>query len=58
MKTTLLIHSHCGNSNYDLVIGSTVTIMAFALAGISGGAFNPAVAAGITVMHLARAADL
>jgi aquaporin Z len=32
--------------------------MAFAFGGISGGAFNPAVAVGITVMHLAKAADL
>ena len=44
-----------GNSNYGLAIGFTVTTMAFALGGISGGAFNPAVAIGITVMHLAKA---
>lgn len=47
-----------GNSNYGLAIGFTVTVMAFALGGISGGAFNPAVAVGITVMKLAKAADL
>ena len=41
-----------GNSNYGLAIGFTVTTMAFALGGISGGAFNPAVAVGITKMHL------
>ena len=32
--------------------------MAFALGGISGGAFNPAVATGITVMHLEKAANI
>jgi aquaporin Z len=47
-----------GNSYYGLAIGFTVTVMAFALGGISGGAFNPAVAVGITVMHLAKATDL
>ena len=41
-----------GNSNYGLAIGFTVTAMAFAVGGISGGAFNPAVAVGITMMHL------
>lgn len=41
-----------GNSNYGLAIGFTVTTMAFAVGGISGGAFNPAVAIGGTVMHL------
>jgi aquaporin Z len=47
-----------GNSFYGLAIGSTVVAMAFALGGISGGAFNPAVAVGITVMGLAKAANL
>jgi aquaporin Z len=47
-----------GNSNYGLAIGFTVTVMAFALGGISGGAFNPAVAVGIIVMHLAKASNL
>jgi aquaporin Z len=47
-----------GNSNYGLAIGFTVMTMAFALGGISGGAFNPAVAVGITVMHLAKGANL
>jgi len=41
-----------GNSNYGLAIGFTVMVMAFAVGGISGGAFNPAVAIGATVMHL------
>jgi len=47
-----------GNSNYGLAIGFTVTTMAFALGGISGGAFNPAVATGITIMHLAKTSDI
>ena len=47
-----------GNSYYGLAIGFTVMTMAFALGGVSGGAFNPAVAVGITVMHLAKAANL
>lgn len=47
-----------GNSNYGLAIGFTVATMAFALGGISGGAFNPAVAVGITVMHLAKGSNL
>ena len=47
-----------GNSNYGLAIGFTVMVMAFALGGVSGGAFNPAVATGITVMHLEKVANL
>ena len=31
-----------GNSYFGLAIGFTVVVMAFALGGISGGAFNPA----------------
>ncbi|MGD1087862.1 MAG: aquaporin [Verrucomicrobiota bacterium] len=50
--------STSGNSNYGLAIGFTVMTMAFALGGISGGAFNPAVATGITLMHLEKAANL
>ena len=46
-----------GNSNYGLAIGFTVVVMAFALGGISGGAFNPAIATGITLMHLEKAAN-
>ena len=47
-----------GNSNYGLAIGFTVTVMAYSLSGISGGAFNPAVAVGGTVMHLVKASNL
>jgi aquaporin Z len=41
-----------GNSYYGLAIGFTVTVGAWAVGGISGGAFNPAVALGITLMGL------
>lgn len=47
-----------GNSNYGLAIGFTVTAMAYALGGISGGAFNPAVAIGITMMHLVKGSNV
>ncbi|MBA2432926.1 MAG: aquaporin family protein [Chthoniobacterales bacterium] len=40
------------NSFYGLAIGFTVVALAFALGGYSGGAFNPAVALGITAMGL------
>ncbi len=41
-----------GNSFYGLAIGFTVLTMAYALGSISGGAFNPAVAIGISLMKL------
>jgi len=41
-----------GNSYYGLAIGFTVTAMAYALGGISGGAFNPAVAVGVTLADM------
>ena len=40
------------NSFYGLAIGMTVMTGAFAVGGLSGGAFNPAVAVGIAVMKL------
>jgi aquaporin Z len=39
-----------GNSFYGLAIGFTVGAGAFAVGGISGGAFNPAVAVGLIVL--------
>ena len=42
-----------GNSFYGLAIGMTVMTGAFAVGNISGGAFNPAVALGISIMGLA-----
>jgi aquaporin Z len=41
-----------GNSFYGLAIGMTVMVGAYAVGGVSGGAFNPAVATGITLMGL------
>jgi aquaporin Z len=41
-----------GNSFYGLAIGFTVVCMAYAFGGVSGGAFNPAVAVGISQMGL------
>jgi aquaporin Z len=43
-----------GNSFYGLAIGFTVTAGAYSVGAISGGAFNPAVAVGITVMGLSN----
>lgn len=40
-----------GNSYYGLAIGSTVMVGAFAGGGISGGAFNPAVGIGPTIIN-------
>jgi len=42
-----------GNSFYGLAIGFTVLAGAFAVGNVSGGAFNPAVAVGISAMGLA-----
>ncbi len=47
-----------GNSFYGLAIGFTVLTGALAVGPISGGAFNPAVACGITLMGMAKVADL
>lgn len=47
-----------GNSYFGLAIGFTVLIGAFSVGGISGGAFNPAVAIGITMMGLSTLANL
>ena len=41
-----------GNSFYGLAIGFTVLVGAYSVGSISGGAFNPAVALGITLMGL------
>jgi aquaporin Z len=47
-----------GNSFYGLAIGMTVMIGAFAVGDISGGAFNPAVAVGISIMGLSTWANI
>jgi aquaporin Z len=41
-----------GNSFYGLAIGFTVLVGAFSVGNISGGAFNPAVAVGISALGL------
>lgn len=41
-----------GISHYGLAMGLTFTGLSYALAGISGGAFNPALALGMAVGHL------
>ncbi len=47
-----------GNSNYGLAIGFTVLAMAYAVGGISGGAFNPAVAVGAAVTGIVKGANV
>lgn len=41
-----------GNSYFGLAIGGTVTALAFAFGGITGGAFNPAVGLGPAVIEM------
>ena len=41
-----------GNSFYGLAIGFTIVVAAFAGGGISGGAFNPAVGIGPTIVNV------
>ena len=47
-----------GNSFYGLAIGFTVLAGAYSVGAISGGAFNPAVAVGITIMGLSQLANI
>jgi aquaporin Z len=41
-----------GNSYYGLAIGFTVTVGAYAVGGVSGGAFNPAVGTGPAIASM------
>ncbi len=41
-----------GNSFYGLAIGFTVTACAYGLGGVTGGAFNPAVAVGVSLAEM------
>ncbi len=50
--------ANSNNSFYGLAIGFTVVSMAFALGSYSGGAFNPAIAVGITAMGLNAVGNL
>ena len=52
MLNTTTAKGTSGNSFYGLAIGMTVMTGAFAVGGISGGVFNPAVAVGISTMGL------
>jgi aquaporin Z len=47
-----------GNSHYGLAIGFTVMVGAYAVGGISGGAFNPAVAVGLTLLGVTAVGSL
>ena len=47
-----------GNSFYGLAIGFTVLTGAYAVGPVSGGAFNPAVAVGISIMGLSHWANI
>lgn len=47
-----------GNSYFGLAIGGTVLAGAYAVGGVSGAAFNPAVAVGAVLMQLVLPADL
>jgi aquaporin Z len=47
-----------GNSHYGLAIGFTVMVGAYAVGGISGGAFNPAVALGLALYGLVAPAGI
>ena len=47
-----------GNSFYGLAIGFAVFTQAVAVGRVSGGAFNPAVAIGVTLLGLANGANL
>jgi aquaporin Z len=47
-----------GNSFYGLAIGMTVMVGAYSVGGISGGAFNPAVAVGVALLKLVNFADI
>lgn len=47
-----------GNPTYGLAIGFTVLAGAYSVGAISGGAFNPAVAVGVTIMGLSSIMDI
>ena len=47
-----------GNSFYGLAIGFTVLIGAYSVGSVSGGAFNPAVAVGITILGLSQLVNI
>jgi aquaporin Z len=50
--------ANAGNSYFGLAIGFTVMVMVYILGPFSGGAFNPAVAIGISIMKMAAWQDI
>lgn len=52
------VSSTSGNSYYGLAIGFILMVGIFSVGGISGGAFNPAVALGAALMGLLNWADI
>ena len=50
--------ANANNSFYGLAIGFTVLAGAFSVGGISGGAFNPAVAVGIALLGLTSMSNI
>jgi aquaporin Z len=50
--------SNAGNSHYGAAIGFTVTACAYAFGGVSGGAFNPAVALGLGAAEMVSFSDI
>ena len=50
--------ANANNSFYGMAIGFTVVVGAFAVGGISGGAFNSAVAVGAAAMKMLNFADI
>ncbi len=50
--------ANANNSFYGLAIGFTVLAGAFSVGSISGGAFNPAVGVGLTVMGISPLANI
>ena len=52
------VKSTAGNSYFGLAIGFTVLAGAYAVGSISGGAFNPAVAIGLSILNLSLFSNL
>ena len=50
--------ANAANSYFGLAIGFTITAMAYSLGAFSGGAFNPAVAVGISFMKMVSWSDI
>jgi aquaporin Z len=44
--------TNSGNSYYPIAIGFTIVVAAYAGGGISGGAYNPAIACGLTALGI------